>query len=269
MNLADVTPLILTYNEQSNIRDTLSRLRWATRIVIIDSFSNDETLEIISEFSNVEVFYREFDHFAEQCNFGLTKVESPWVLSLDADYKCLPKLPDELNSLDATDAGYRSNFKYCIYGKPLRATLYPPRVVLYRKELAKYNRDGHAHKVAIDGEVGQLRTNILHDDWKPLSMWFGSQVKYADQEAMKLSEKRGDELGWKDRIRNWIVLAPVLTLFYCLFFKLLALDGWAGFYYTSQRVYAEVVLSLILLDRRLKKRALRPKESQNECTESK
>lgn len=253
MKLLDVTPLILTYNEAANLRTTLNGVSWAQRIVVIDSGSSDDTLKIAAEFPQVSVYYREFDHFAEQCNFGLAQINSLWALSLDADYRCPAELADEIAGLDDSCGGYRATFQYCVYGRPLRKTLYPRRIVLYRTEAAVYLRDGHAHRVRVAGTIGDLKTRILHDDWKPLSSWFGSQLKYADLEADKLYGTPKAKLGWKDRVRTKIVLAPPLTLFYCLFYKLLILDGWAGIYYTMQRVLAELLLSLTLLDRKLRK----------------
>ncbi len=147
--------------------------------------------------------------------------------------------------------GFQAGFRYCVFGRPLRATLYPRRTVLYQTHLATYERDGHAHRVAVGGKIGKLKTLVLHDDHKPLQSWILSQVKYAQLEAAKLSEQT--ELGWKDRIRKQIVLAPTLTFFYCLFAKGLLLDGPMGWYYTSQRVLAELMLSLALLDRSLRK----------------
>ena len=81
-----ITPLILTCNEAANIRRTLSKLDWADRIVIIDSGSIDETLEIVCEYPQAEIIYRPFENFADQCNFGLAQISTPWVLSLDADF---------------------------------------------------------------------------------------------------------------------------------------------------------------------------------------
>ena len=84
--LEKITPLILTYNEAPNIRRTLEHLTWAKEIIVIDSYSTDETLEILSAIPQVKVFQRKFDSFAVQCNYGLEKITSEWVLSLDADY---------------------------------------------------------------------------------------------------------------------------------------------------------------------------------------
>ncbi len=117
MQLAQITPLILTFNEASNLNATLEGVRWAKQIVIVDSGSMDATLEIASRFPQVTVYYRAFDHFAEQCNFGLTQIKTEWTLSLDADYRCPVELAEELRRLDTGDfGGFQAGFRYCVYG---------------------------------------------------------------------------------------------------------------------------------------------------------
>src|SRR2546430_16708663 len=98
--LDQITPIILTYNEAPNIGRTLEQLGWARDIVVVDSFSDDETLEIVSSLPQARVFQRKFDSFAGQCNFGLTEtgINSEWVLSLDADYVLTPELIEEIRS---------------------------------------------------------------------------------------------------------------------------------------------------------------------------
>jgi hypothetical protein len=59
-------------------------------------------------------------------------------------------------------------------------------------------------------------------------------------------------LGRIDRIRLLIVPAPFLMFFYVLFVKRCVLDGWSGWYYALQRVCAEMMLSIELLDRHLR-----------------
>jgi len=94
-----VTPLVITYNEAANIARTLDRLLWARRIVVIDSGSTDETLQILRSYPQAEVIHRAFDDFASQCNFGIDQVETPWVLSLDADYELSTGFLDEIQRL--------------------------------------------------------------------------------------------------------------------------------------------------------------------------
>jgi glycosyltransferase involved in cell wall biosynthesis len=244
--------MILTFNEECNLRETLMGLQWASRILVVDSFSTDRTLAIAAEFPQVEVIQRKFDHFAEQCNFGLTHVRTPWVLSLDADYKCTEEFADELSKLDATHAAYQARFLYAIYGKPLRTALYPPRIVLYHPGAAQYERDGHSHRVIISGVVGKLSSPILHDDWKPLSHWIATQIKYASVEAVQLMSTDDASLDWKHWLRKRIIFTPILTGVYCLFFQRLIFDGWRGLFYVLQRVTAEICLSMTLIDMKLK-----------------
>ena len=189
MILDQITPLLLTFNEAPNLARTLAQLAWATRIIVVDSGSTDDTLAICKSFSQVEVITREFDTFAGQCNFGLTQIQSPWVLSLDADYVLTDELVAELRALAAADdvMGFYARFTYCIHGRPLRASLYPPRTVLYRKDGARYADDGHGHRVQITGKILPLASKIEHDDRKPLERWLGEQLKYSAKEAAQLT----------------------------------------------------------------------------------
>src|SRR5258708_7588126 len=81
--LDQITPLILTHNEAPNIGRTLAELSWASDIVVVDSFSDDETLEIVSRFPQVRVYQRQFDSHENQWNFGLreTGIDSEWLLA--------------------------------------------------------------------------------------------------------------------------------------------------------------------------------------------
>lgn len=249
--LDQVTPLILTFNEAPNIGRTLERLHWAKDVVVVDSFSTDETVAIASRFANVRVFQRKFDAHAHQWNFGLreTGISTEWVLALDADYLLSEDLLGELRSLaPETDvAGYRASFRYCIEGRPLRATVYTPVTVLFRRERAVYAQDGHTQRVKVDGKIAALSGVIYHDDRKSLSHWVAAQDRYMRLEAEKLLDADWTNLGWAGRIRKLRVVAPFAMLFYCLFLQGLVLDGRAGLFYAFQRAFAELLLSLHLL----------------------
>lgn len=253
--LNQITPLILTYNEAPNIERTLQKLTWAKQIVIVDSYSTDKTLDILSTYSQIQLFQRKFDTFAQQCNFGLTKIETEWVLSLDADYILAQEVIEEINTLEDIPSvnSYIVRFKYCVYGKPLRGTLYPPRKVLYRKEKAIYRDDGHAHRVEVIGESVRLKSYIYHDDRKSLTHWLQAQDRYMIIEAKKLLETPNHELTFGDRIRKTKILGPWVILFYCLLVNGCLFDGWAGWYYTLQRVLAEIWLTIRLIENELMK----------------
>jgi glycosyltransferase involved in cell wall biosynthesis len=250
--IENITPLILTYNEAPNIGRTLEQLRWAHDIVVVDSFSDDETLEIVSGFPQCRVFQRKFDNHAAQWTFGLseTGISTSWVMAMDADYILTSDFVDELRALQPAPKtnGYQARFAYCINGRPLRSGVYTPATVLYRRSLAKYTQDGHTQRLVLDGEVEALRSRILHDDRKPLSRWFESQQRYMALEAKKLVASDAINFSKADRIRRLRLIAPPAVLCYCLIVRGGVLDGWPGFYYAFQRMLAELLLSLYLIE---------------------
>jgi glycosyltransferase involved in cell wall biosynthesis len=252
MRLDAITPLLLTYNEEANIGRTLGRLSWADQVVVVDSYSTDATTKIVEEHENAALVQREFDDHTSQWNFGLDQVETEWTLSLDADYLVPDAFVEEIRrrTPPSTLAGYRGSFVYCVQGRPLRGSLYPPRTVLFRTDRARYVPDGHTQRLSAEGPVRALDTPLKHDDRKPLSTWLDSQRRYAQLEADKLAE--ADDVDLTDRLRRTNVLAPLLTPLYCLFVQGLILDGWAGWHYTLQRTYAEVLLALVRVDAQLR-----------------
>lgn len=255
MNLADITPLILAYNEHENIARCLERLRWASQVLVVDSHSTDDTAAICGGFPNVRILARSFDTLASQANFGLSHIQTPWVLSLDADYLVSAELVDEIKSLepDASTRSYLIGFIYCVYGHPLKGTLYPPRKCLYRSGAGSYRDDGHAHRLQIDDTPLLLHHRLRHDDRKPLSRWFQSQGQYAHREARKLLAEPDSRLRPTDKLRKLRVVAPFLNLFVTLFVRGCILDGRPGLYYAIQRFIAELMISACLLDEDLRK----------------
>lgn len=252
MNLADVTPLILTRDEEANIGRTLEQLRWADDVVIVDSFSTDATVAIARRFPNVRLFQREIDTLAGQSAYGIEQVRTPWVLLLDADYFVPGAFVDELRELDPPPAihAYRAAFTYAIDGRPLRASLYPARVVLMQKEWSRVWQDGHAHRVLVDGDIGMLRSTIVHDDRKSFARFVERQRRYMRQEAEKLRRADPKSLNVPARLRKLIVVAPFAAAFHALFIRHLILDGRAGLRYAWERFVAECFLSWELLRRR-------------------
>jgi glycosyltransferase involved in cell wall biosynthesis len=257
----EITPLLITFNEAPNLVRTLDKLVWARRIVVIDSGSNDETLEILTRYPQADTIYRPFDNFSDQCNFGLAQVRTRWTLSLDADYEISDALVRELHDLQDAEvvAAYRASFVYRIYGRSLRGTLYPPRIVLHRTRNAYYVNDGHSHRVVVSGVVVALGGVIYHDDRKPLSRWLDSQQRYASIEAEHLLQCQAQSLSRADRLRRIGWPAPFLVLLYVLFVKGCLFDGWPGWYYALQRLLAETMIALEVLDRRIRSRAPAPK----------
>jgi len=254
MNRSDITVVILTLNEEENVGRLLECLSWALQVVVVDSGSTDRTIEIVSGFPNVTLRHRAFDTHASQWNAGVDASDTEWVLTLDADHMPSEELAGEIAGLlpASETSAYRATFIYSIFGRPLRGSLYPSLPVLFRRDRGSFYQDGHTNKLRVDGVIRKLDAKIFHDDRKPLDRWLRNQVSYMKLERAKLLSN-GEPLSLPDRIRRSHLFAPIYAFVYVLLIKRAILDGKAGFYYAYQRLLAEVLLSLELLDDALRR----------------
>jgi glycosyltransferase involved in cell wall biosynthesis len=248
--------LVLTKNEEPNIKRVLEKLTCFERVLVLDSFSTDKTLEIVNSFKNTVVVQRPFDSFASQCNYGLSLMQSKWVLSIDADYVLTDEFIAETKQLILrTDrVAYLTKFKFLVFGEPLLNDNTTPRPVLFLRESGSYYNDGHAHRLAIEGEKGHYKSVILHDDRKSLDIWFSNQAGYSIKETKKMITTPNELLPFSGKIRKNMIVAPFIVFFYSLFVQGLIFNGWKGWHYTLQRTMVEIMMALRLIEeKKLKK----------------
>jgi hypothetical protein len=245
-----ITALILTKNEEPNLKRVLDKLTWLQRVVILDSFSTDATLDIANSYSNVEVFQRKFDTHGNQWNHGLSLLKSKWALTLDADYVLTPEFIQETINIVAAPqySAYETSFKFLVFGKKLLGDNTTPRPVLFDIDKCIYFDDGHTQRLKVNGTTGKYQSHILHDDRKSLSRWLSNQDGYAIKESKKLVNESAAGMPMSAKIRKTKVLAPFLVFFHCLFVKRLIFNGWAGWHYTLQRTMVEILLAIRLIE---------------------
>jgi glycosyltransferase involved in cell wall biosynthesis len=254
--LDHITPVLLTYNEERNIGRTLSRLRWAKDVVVVDSGSTDQTVTILAANPNVRVFKRRFDTHAKQWRYAVeeTQIATDWILRLDADYQVSDALVSELARLDpnAPVSAYRIQFDYAIFSCKIPVSLYPANTILLRNGKFSVWDRGHTEAWHVKGPIATLSGRVTHDDWKPTAQWLTGQARYMQRELEWLHAGKGGLVRW---LRLRPPLMPIVTFIYCLFGKGLIFGGRAGMFYTLQRMAAETVLSLMVLEAKLRKRA--------------
>src|SRR5690349_7754413 len=131
-----VTPVILTYNEEPNLRRTLESLAWAARVVVLDSGSTDATEGIAKSFANVDWHVRPFDTHLAQWRHGIygTGIMSDFVLALDADMSVPQPFVDEMTLWirEQKYDGAMTPFEYRILGHALTGSLYPAQLRLFK-----------------------------------------------------------------------------------------------------------------------------------------
>jgi len=202
-----VSVLILTYNEAINIADCLHSVSWSDDLVVLDSFSTDETVAIARSL-NARVEQRRFDDYASQRNYGLQQIEyrHPWVLMLDAD----ERVPEDLRAeMEAVVAGapaelclLRCRRRDHLLGRWIRRSSgYPTwfgRLVRIGKVYAErpYNE-----QIKTDGTAATLRHHLDHYPFnKGFQEWISKHNRYSTMEAEFLHRTGGDAWRWSDLV---------------------------------------------------------------------
>src|SRR5262249_2670877 len=154
---------------------------------------------------------------------------------MDADYLVTSELRDELAALapPADMDGYRIDFGYAIFGRPLSASLYPSNTVLFRRGKVEVFDKGHTEGWRVLGQVGQLKGKIIHADGRPMRGGVGPRLRYRERELPHLKADPGP---LKHRLRLKPPLMPVTMFLYALFGKGLIFNGRAGMFYALQRL---------------------------------
>jgi glycosyltransferase involved in cell wall biosynthesis len=249
-----VTPVVLTYNEELNIERTLESLRWAERIVVLDSGSTDATQAIAKRFSNVDWRVRRFDSFKEQYEYAIhvTDISTKYVLALDADMAVSEKLLQEIESafLSGNFEGGLFSFEFRIDGHALAGSLYPAQARLFLRNKVRVVQHGHGHKFEVDGPIHRFKFPLIHDDRKPLERWVSSQLSYSTLEATRITA--GVSYKWRDWFRQF----GLMPLIVGVLAYVRAGGPWRGaaaVRYAYERAAYECLLSIRLMSSRLEK----------------
>jgi glycosyltransferase involved in cell wall biosynthesis len=198
-----VSVLVPTLNEEQNLPECLQSLAWADEVFVVDSFSQDRTLEI-ARAQGAQVVQHGFESYSRQKNWALDNLpfRNAWVLIVDADERVTPELRCEIERVVASPEcdGYYLNRRFIFLGAWIRhAGWYPSwNLRLFRHDLGRYDdREVHEH-VVLDGRVGYLNSDLLHLDRRGLEAYIARHNSYSSLEA---SARLKAERGAADRAR--------------------------------------------------------------------
>ncbi|MFQ5866976.1 MAG: glycosyltransferase family 2 protein [bacterium] len=172
--MSELSVIIITYNEQENIRDCLESVNWSDEIVIVDSFSSDKTVEIAREFTS-KIFQKKWTNFSQQKNFALGKASNEWVLWIDADERATPELKEEiltiLNSEFQSFDGYYIPRRNHYLGRWIRHCGWYPdyKLRLFLRGKGRFNQRTVHESVVVEGRKGYLKSCLNHYSYKNLS----------------------------------------------------------------------------------------------------
>lgn len=164
-----ISAIIPCFNEEFNIAGAIESCLFADEIIVVDSFSTDNTLEIIKKYPQVKLLQHEYEHSAAQKNWTIPQAQHDWIFLLDADERTNPKLIDEIKTVIASnpkEVAYWIRRDNYFMDQTVNNVWKGDAVIrLFRKSKCRYE-DKHVHaEVLADGEVGRLKNRLKHDTY--------------------------------------------------------------------------------------------------------
>ncbi|QIE58028.1 glycosyltransferase family 2 protein [Rasiella rasia] len=228
--MVTVSVIIPTYNEAAYIEGALQSVLFADEIIVIDSYSTDETVSIAKQYTNT-ILLREFDNFSAQKNHALQKATGDWVLFVDADERVTHSLENEIKETLANPkhGGYKLNFPHFYMNRFLYH--HSDDVLrLVQRNGASFSGSVH-EKLQCTGSIGKLRHPMLHYTYKGLQNYITKKESYAWFQAEQRFEK-GERTTWAK-----LVIKPCYRFFSSYIVKGGFRDGVPGLTVAAVNAY--------------------------------
>jgi glycosyltransferase involved in cell wall biosynthesis len=227
--MPELSIVIISNNEASNIERTLlSVLNMSSDIIIVDSGSTDDTLEICKKFP-VKIYHHQWEGYAAQKNYGNSLTKNDWILSIDADEELSEELAQEIKKefqspqADCYDLPFRTNFcgQWLSYGH------WNPEshIRIFKKGLVYWNTDAVHEGLVISKNINikKLKGKVNHYTIRSLEHYRQKNDYYINlaAEKMKRANKKAGFIK--------LFLSPAYRFIHSYIFKLGFLDGYFGY----------------------------------------
>ena len=277
MTKLPITTIVPTQNEEANIRACLESVTWADEIFVVDSCSIDRTIAIASQYTNKIYEFNYNGGWPKKKNWALDNlpIKNEWVLLLDADERATPALREEIIALLRDPNGFdgfyinrrliflRKWIKHCGWYPSWNLRLFKHKLGRFEKLNVEVPNTGdvevHEH-VVLQGRVGYLKNDLLHEDFKSIYHFIERHNRYSTWEAQMHynmftgtlgdfhigASLLGNPLQRKRLIKKlWVHLPfrPILRFVWMYLLRLGFLDGHAGFIFCVLMSLHEAVIS--------------------------
>lgn len=206
--------IIITKNEEAMLADCIDSLSFCDEIVVIDSGSTDNTVELAKRLGAI-VYTHKTEDFAEIRTYAKSKAKGKWILYIDADERVSASLAAEITTAIASvhpEAAYKLYRQNYYLGN----TPWPYVETLERLFQKKYlsSWQGVLHETAqIEGSIGQLQQPLLHYTHRELSSMVLKTNLWSEQEAKLRFAAHHPRMTW------WRFIRVMITAFYDSYFR--------------------------------------------------
>ena len=226
--LQKISVLIITLNEANHMKELLDDLKFADEVIIVDSYSSDETKSISNSFENVKFIEHKFENYTSQRNFAIDQAKNNWILFIDADERLTLELKQEIIKTIEDNTQFSAFLVYRIFmfkNKVLRFSGWQTDRIfrVFNKEKARYASERLVHeKLDVNGEISKLKHKLIHYSYNDYDIYKGKMINYGKLKAIEAKNR-----GIKPNAFHFYV-KPAYKFLYQYVIRLGVLDGKQG-----------------------------------------
>ncbi len=223
-----LSALIITYNEEKHIKEVMQDLNFADEIIVVDSFSTDNTVGLVNTFEKAKLIQNKFVDYTSQRNFAIDCAQNPWILFLDADERFTEELKNEVIETiqkKKPSSAYLFYRTFMFEEKKLNFSGWQTDKIfrLFQKDKARYTTERLVHeKLTVKGKIGKLKNKLIHFSYTDYETYKSKMVNYG-----KLKAKEEFAKGLKPNFYHFY-LHPTYKFLYQFIVRLGFLDGKRG-----------------------------------------
>lgn len=252
---SSLTVLFTTFNEEDNIAAALdSVVEWAAEIIVVDSFSTDNTEGVVMRYENVQFLQHIYFGPAFQKNWAIPLANHEWVLIMDADERVTPAMRLEIDEIlrvvkigDTSFDCFWIGFTHYFMGKKVRYSGWQndKTVRLIKRDKCRYNQNRVHEEIRIEGlRVGQLENKFEHYTFKNIKHFVDKQMRYAAWSAEDKDATTGKITYFH------LILKPFMRFFKHFIIKKGFLDGHVGFVISAVAAWSVFMRYVFMLENR-------------------
>lgn len=245
-----ISVVIITGNEENNIKDCLESVTWADEVIVVDSDSTDETVKIAKEYTE-KVFIHKWKGYSAQKTYALTLAKNDWILSLDADERVSADLSKEILETDLTKHnGFfikRDNF---FLGKLIRGCGWgnDMQLRLFKKSETKLSERIVHEKFIVNGSISKLANSFSHYSYQNLKDAFIKINSYSTLEANEKAETKTVNL-------FTLFFSPPVYFFHHFILRKGFLDGIYGIIISFMHMVTKLQVQLKIIEIKMNRKS--------------
>jgi glycosyltransferase involved in cell wall biosynthesis len=223
-----ITGLVITLNEEKNIQSVIENLNFVDELIVVDSFSTDNTVGIIKQYPHVRLVQNKFENYSAQRNLALSLASHDWILFLDADERIPEILQKEICKTIKNPAAANAYYfyrKFFYKSKPLHFSGWQTdkNIRLFKKGKGHYIPDRLVHEILkVEGKKAILTHKLIHYSFSDYETYKAKMVYYAHLKAKELFLKNVKP----NFFHFWV--KPFYKFFLTYIIRLGILDGKKG-----------------------------------------